>query len=81
MVLEHDAGTRPWQRMVLCRERDALRLLDETGTVLAEASTLPALLDAVDGGIAEPMRGRALLHGFAALATAWAGLAAVGAGA
>ena len=54
MLLERQTASRPWQRMVLCHERDALRLLDETGTVLAEASTLPALLDAVDGGVAEP---------------------------
>ena len=78
MVLERDAGTRPWQRMVLCRVQNELHLLDETGTLLAEASTLPALLDAVDGGVAEPKPGAALLHGVAALATVWAGLAVSG---
>ena len=72
MMLEHHAGTRPWQRMVLCREHNALRLLDETGTLLAEASTLPALLDALDGGVAEPTPGPAMLHGVAVLATACA---------
>ena len=76
MLLEHHAGTRPWGRMVLCREDSALRLLDETGTLLAEASNLPALLDAVDGGVAEPTPVPALLHNVAMLATTCAGLAA-----
>ena len=39
--------------MVLRLENDALRLHDETGALLAEASDLPALLDAVDGGVGE----------------------------
>ena len=76
MLLEHQAGTRPWCRMVLCREQEALRLLDETGALLAEASTLPALLDAMDGGVAEPKPTHAVLHGITALATACAGLSA-----
>ena len=56
MLLEQRHGSRPWQRMMLRWEADTLRLLDETGTLLAEASTLPALLDAVDGGVGEPVR-------------------------
>ena len=33
---------------------EEFRLLDPRGQVLAAASELPALLDAVDGGVAEP---------------------------
>jgi hypothetical protein len=56
MVLEaRDAGG-PWQRMLLLLERTELRLLNEMGETLASASGLPALLDAVDGGVAEPIR-------------------------
>lgn len=70
MLLEQRTATRPWQRMVLCRRAGALRLLDETGVLLAEASTLPALLDAVDGGVAEPVASPRL-GGAAATVVGW----------
>ena len=58
LVVPHDGG---------------FRLVDTGGDILASASDLPALLDAVDGGIAEPPPPRrrperpALLVGFGAL--------------
>ena len=54
MVLcPRDAGG-PWQRMMLVLDCTELRLENELGEMLASASDLPALLDAVDGGVAEP---------------------------
>ncbi len=46
--------TRPWQRMKLVLDDDGFRLCDEFGDLLASGSDLPAMLDALDGGIAEP---------------------------
>ena len=40
--------------MLLVLDRTELRLLDAAGQELAAASDLPALLDAMDGGIADP---------------------------
>ena len=54
LLLEQARPTRAFQRMVLRLEDDALRLHDETGALLAEGSDLPALLDAVNGGVGEP---------------------------
>ncbi len=54
MLSPRDAG-RPWQRMMLVLDDVELRLENELGETLASASDLPALLDAVDGGIAEPV--------------------------
>ena len=44
---------RPWQRMMLVLEKHEIRLENELGETLASASDLPALLDAVEGGIAD----------------------------
>ena len=54
MVLRAAAARRPWQRMLLVMENDELRLENEIGETLASASDLPALLDALEGGVAEP---------------------------
>ena len=53
MLMPRDAE-RPWQRMMLVLDSSELRLENEEGETLASASSLPALLDAVDGGVAEP---------------------------
>jgi hypothetical protein len=53
MLRPRDAG-RPWQSMRLVLDGRELRLENELGETLATASSLPALLDAVDGGVAEP---------------------------
>ncbi len=61
MVLRPQQCGRPWQGMALIMGRPELRLEDEQGDTLASASDLPALLDALDGGVAEPPQpGRAL---------------------
>lgn len=52
MLLEPAAGRRPWQHVRLVSDPDGWRLEDEVGETLATASALPALLDAVDGGVA-----------------------------
>jgi hypothetical protein len=52
MVLEPAAARIPWQRVRLVADPDGWRLEDELGETLATASGLPALLDAVDGGVA-----------------------------
>ncbi len=52
MLLEPATGQRPWQRVRLLSDPDGWRLEDELGETLAKASALPALLDAVDGGVA-----------------------------
>ena len=45
--------SRPWRRMMLVWDGEELRLENEMGETLASASDLPALLDAVDGGVGE----------------------------
>jgi hypothetical protein len=40
--------------MLLTPDDDGFSLTQEDGQILAAASDLPALLDALDGGIAEP---------------------------
>ena len=52
MLKPRDAG-RPWQRMILVLDTAELRLENELGETLASASDLPALLDAVEGGVAD----------------------------
>ena len=52
LLLEPHLPDRLWQRMLLTVGED-LRLEDEAGDVLAIASDLPALLDALDGGVAD----------------------------
>ena len=71
MVLRPRKCARPWQGMALVIGRRELRLQDEQGDTLASASDLPALLDALDGGVAEPppRHGRTLA-GLAALQAA-----------
>ena len=54
MTLRSRHNGRPWQRMRLVVDEPELRLENELGETLATASDLPALLDAVDGGVAEP---------------------------
>ena len=44
---------RPWQRMLLAWDDEELSLENELGETLASASDLPALLDAVDGGVGD----------------------------
>lgn len=44
------------EAMLLVLDRAELRLLDVAGQELAAASDLPALLDAMDGGVADPPR-------------------------
>jgi hypothetical protein len=53
MVLESRDPAAAWQRMLLVTEGAEMRLEDELGQPLACSSDLPALLDAVDGGVAE----------------------------
>ena len=53
-ILLRPAGFgRPWRRMMLVWDAGELRLEDEYGDTLASASNLPALLDAMDGGVAD----------------------------
>ncbi len=47
------------EAMLVVLHDDGFRLVDAGGDVLASASDLPALLDALDGGVAEPPRRRA----------------------
>ena len=53
LLLEPLAASRPWQRMRLCASDSGFLLADEAGQTLATASDLPALLDALDGGVAD----------------------------
>ncbi len=70
LLLEPRAARTPWQRMLLVLDEPEMRLETELGEALASASDLPALLDAMDGGVAEvPVPGR--------YAPAWRGLALV----
>ena len=56
ILFEPSEATRPWQRMKLILDDDGFRVCDELDDMLASASDLPALLDALDGGVAEPVR-------------------------
>lgn len=47
-------SARGTEAMLLVVEQSELRLLDAAGQELAAASDLHALLDAVDGGVADP---------------------------
>ncbi len=53
VILEPETASRAWQCMRLVLDAPELRLEDETGQALACASDLPALLDAMDGGLAD----------------------------
>jgi hypothetical protein len=52
ILLRPQHRLRPWQDVLLVHDDDGVMLIDETGTLLASASEIPALLDAVDSGIA-----------------------------
>ena len=56
ILFEPNEATLPWQRMKLILDDDGFRVCDELDDPLASASDLPALLDALDGGVAEPVR-------------------------
>lgn len=53
LLLEPKAAVRPWQRMRLIAGDRGYLLEDEGCQPLASASDLPALLDALDGGVAD----------------------------
>ncbi|MBV9735761.1 MAG: hypothetical protein JO209_07600 [Acidisphaera sp.] len=53
MLLEPKQRRRAWERMILVLRDDGFSLSNELGEALATASDLLALLDALDGGIAE----------------------------
>ncbi len=53
MTLESRDTRLPWQRLVVILAKREIRIEDGSGEILATASSLPALLDAVDGGINE----------------------------
>lgn len=52
ILLEPVSRTSAWQRLTLAASNGTYRLADEWGEILAEASTLHPVLDALDGGIA-----------------------------
>ena len=52
MMLKPRDASGPWQRMLVVLGEGELRLENELGETLASASDLPALLDAVEGGVA-----------------------------
>ncbi len=54
VVLEPHVRSRHWQRMRLVVNEPDLRLEDARGEAVACASDLPALLDAMDSGVADP---------------------------
>lgn len=54
ILLEQLEPTRPWQRMKLVMDDDGFHLCDECDELLASGSDLPAMLDALNGGVAEP---------------------------
>lgn len=59
MVLEPRQRRRAWERMLLILREDGFCLSTELGEALATASDLTALLDALDGGVAEGPPGTA----------------------
>ena len=54
ILVEWREPSRPWQRMKLVQDDAGFRLCDEADDLLASGSDLPAILDALDGGVAEP---------------------------
>jgi hypothetical protein len=54
VLLEPRGQAGCWQRMTLARLDHAFELSAEDGELLAVSSDLRAVLDAVDGGVAEP---------------------------
>jgi hypothetical protein len=55
LVLQPHGSCGAWERMLLIPGEDGYTLVTEDGQTLASASDLPALLDALDGGVAEPV--------------------------
>lgn len=53
ILLEPRSRLRCWQRMVLSFVEDSFELTTESGELLASASELRSVLDALDGGVAE----------------------------
>lgn len=61
-LLLEQRGRRHSESMLLVHDRHGYCLIDPLGDLLASASNLPALLDALDGGIAElPLRHAAMV--------------------
>jgi hypothetical protein len=58
LLLERRAQPTAESMLVILND-DGFRLVDANGELLASASDLPSLLDALDGGVAEPPRRRA----------------------
>lgn len=56
LLLEQQRGHRNSESMLLVHDRHGFCLIDPLGELLASASDLPSLLDALDGGIAETPR-------------------------
>ena len=54
ILFERLEPTRPWQRMKLVQDDDGFQLCDECDELLASGSDLPAMLDALNGGVGEP---------------------------
>ena len=71
MVLIPKDARHPWETILLILQCPEIRLENGLGETLASGSNLPALLDAVDGGVAEPpsIRNR-LLTGLTAIPAA-----------
>ena len=57
LLLEHRAAVGGEPMLLTLRDAE-LCLADESGQMIASASDLPALLDALDAGIADPVRDR-----------------------
>jgi len=53
LLLEPAVTRHPWQRMLLRADDAGFRLADELGEAMAAATDLPALLDALDAGVAD----------------------------
>jgi hypothetical protein len=53
VLFERLEPTRPWQRMKLTQDDGEFRLCNECDELLASGSDLPAMLDAVHGGVGE----------------------------
>ncbi len=51
ILLRSDSVLVAWHDMMLIEDDDGVALLDEQGDLLADASEIPALLDALDSGL------------------------------
>jgi hypothetical protein len=52
LLLAHASG-HWWEQLLLLTDAPELRLMDRGGAIMATASDLPALLDALEAGMAE----------------------------